>query len=425
MNNFFGFSIFMASFLCLDPQFSTANLLETFDDPTPTPHGAFGSSLAIDGNLVLIGAQSDTSTGKGLGQAHLFDINSGNVLHEFNDPTPTAVDQFGNAVAVTDKYVLVGDFGDDTDGEASGQAHLFEVTSGELLRTFKDITPAAYDRFGKSVAVQGENVLIGASSHDVNGRSIGQVHLFDAATGDLLQTFDDPMPSTGFGFGSALAIDGNFVLIGAPEDIIPLNSVGQAHLFDAITGELLHTFDDPTPTFFGDRFGSSVALHNNFVLIGAPEDSTNGLYTGQAHLFDATTGTLLQTFDEPALVREHSNKFGTAVDLTDSYVVIGSPHSSAMGTSVGKAHLFDADTGTFVLTLDDPTLTTIDQFGTSVVIEGNRILVGAPSHDVNGVSIGQAYLFKIPEPDSSTLLIVALCLALPATRRVAANAALQ
>jgi hypothetical protein len=52
-------------------------------------------------------------------------------------------------------------------------------------------------------------------------------------------------------------------------------AVGQAHLFDVGTGNLLWTFDDPTPTT-RDSFGRSVALAGNNVLVGAMQDDTNG-----------------------------------------------------------------------------------------------------------------------------------------------------
>ena len=105
-----------------------------------------------------------------------------------------------------------------------------------------------------------------------------------AETYELLQTFDDPTVTTGDYFGRSVAIDGDNVLIGARLDDTNGTDVGQAHLFDAATGNLLQTFNDPTVTG-ADFFGFSVALDGDNVLIGAHGDSTNGLLVGQAHLF--------------------------------------------------------------------------------------------------------------------------------------------
>jgi len=71
-------------------------------------------------------------------------------------------------------------------------------------------------------------------------------------------------------------------------------------VFSPAYGELIHTFDDPTVTT-SDKFGVSVSIDGNNVLVGAHFDDTNGNAVGQAHLFDATTGALLRTFDDPTL----------------------------------------------------------------------------------------------------------------------------
>jgi hypothetical protein len=209
--------------------------LQTFNDPTVTVEDEFGYSVAIDGNNVLIGAQADDTNGDRVGQAHLFDATTGNLLQTFDDPTVTGVDLFGRSVAIDGNYVLVGAQSDNTNGTNVGQAHLFDATTGNLLRTFDDPTVTSNDFFGNSVAIDGNNVLIGANGHDTNGtNSVGQAHLFDATTGNLLDTFDDPTGTNFDNFGFSVAIDGDSVLIGAPFDNTMGNSVGQAHLFTLV-----------------------------------------------------------------------------------------------------------------------------------------------------------------------------------------------
>jgi len=252
-----------------------------------TAQDRFGTSVALAGNHALIGAPFDDTQGTNVGQAHLFDVTTGALLATFDDPTMTTQDRFGVSVALDDNHALVGADGDDTNGGGVGQAHLFDVTTGALLVTFDDPTVTSSDQFGISVAIAGNHALIGARLDDTKGDDVGQAHLFDVTTGDLLATFDDPTVTSEDEFGTSVALDGNHALIGARLDDTNGGNVGQAHLFDVTTGELLATFDDPTVTT-QDRFGVSVALDDNHALVGARLDDTNGDNVGQAHLFTST-----------------------------------------------------------------------------------------------------------------------------------------
>lgn len=139
-------------------------------------------------------------------------------------------------------------------------AHSARAVTPSLDFTLNDPTVTVGDIFGRAVAIDANYVLIGAPWDDTNALNSGQVHLFNAATGALLQTFNAPEVSVYQYFGISVAIDGNNILIG---------SSVRAHLFDATSGNLVHTFIDPTPTI-GDYFGrSSVAIDGNHVLIGA------------------------------------------------------------------------------------------------------------------------------------------------------------
>ena len=211
----------------------------TFDDPSVTFRDEFGFSVAIDGNHVVIGAFNHDVPGQGPndGQAHLFNATTGALVHTFDEPTPTSSSQFGQAVAVSGNHVVVGAPFDDSTAVNGGQAHLFNATTGALVHTLDDPTPTVVDNFGFSVAVDGDNILIGAPGHGLVGFVFGQAHLFDATTGLLSRTFDNPTSVNGDDFGCSVAIDGNNVVIGACRaDTAADTDVGQAYLFDAVTG---------------------------------------------------------------------------------------------------------------------------------------------------------------------------------------------
>jgi hypothetical protein len=113
--------------------------------------------------------------------------------------------------------------------------YLFDATTGNLLHSFRNPTPAAKDQFGRSVAISGDKVLVGAQLDDAGARDSGAAYLFDAATGSFLHTFLNPTPARGDGFGGSVAISGNKVLVGASgRDAGAKNSGGTAYLFSPV-----------------------------------------------------------------------------------------------------------------------------------------------------------------------------------------------
>ena len=368
-----------------------ASSVTTFNDPTPTTQDHFGRAVEMHGNRILVGAQNDDSLGIDVGQAHLFDTD-GNLLQTFNDPTPTAGDFFGHIVSFDGNRALVGAPHDDTFGEDVGQAHLFDMTTGSLLQTFDDPTPTVNGQFGWGVAIDGNNVLVSA---DRSNAEEGRAYLFDATTGDLLHTFADPTPTNGDQFGHFAAIDGDYVVVGTPRDGTQGYRVGQVHVFDTVTGNLLRTIDNPSPEP-DDHFGHSVWVDGNNVLVGAWGDDTLGTNVGQAYLFDAVTGDLLQTYDDPTPTTE--DEFSRELSIEGDHVLIGARLDDTFGENVGQAHLFDRLTGELVQTFDDPTITIGDAFGRSMALDGNNVVVGAFKDNTLGFEVGQVHLFTHSEP---------------------------
>ncbi len=367
----------------------------TFDDPTVTTSDLFGDAVAVDGNFLVVGARGHDTAGSFGGDAHLFDATTGALLQTFTDPTVTGSDQFGSSVAVDGNLVVVGAPNDNTGGSSAGQAHLFDATTGALIHTFDDPTPTGGDSFGFNVAIDGNFVLISADTDSTSDLFAGQAHLFDATTGALLRTFDDPTPAFFDRFGASVAVQGNFVLVGTPG---ANSSPGQAFLFNATTGALLQTFDNPTPAV-GDNFGGRVAIDGNFVVVSTPGDDTAGDDVGQAYLFDATTGALIHTFNDPTPT--NGDVFGRSVAVDGNLVLVGAPFDDTAGNNVGQAYLFDATTGALLQIINDPTLTNEDLFGASVAIDGGTILIGAPEDDTDGSDVGQAHLFNFNQINQS------------------------
>jgi FG-GAP repeat len=392
--------------------FTPLTRTQTFLNPTPANDDQFGWSVSISGNNVLIGAYRDDTGNTNSGAAYLFDGVTGNLRQTLLNPTPGFFDEFGRSVSISGDNVLIGARGD----SSGGAAYLFNGVTGNLQQTFLNPNPAR-GGFGYSVAVSGNNLLIGKPYDDRGGLYSGAAYLYDAVTGNLLQTFRKPTPTRDDSFGESVAISGNKVLISVPHDDTAGTGSGAAYLFDGVTGNLLQTFLNPNPansTFFSR---DAVAISGNNVLIGSSLDNTGANASGVAYLFDGATGNLLHTFLNPT--PGLGAKFGSSVSISGNNVLIGAPDATTTaGTQSGAAYLYDGVTGNLLQTLLNPAPTGVfDQFGSSVSISGNNVLIGAYGNNTGATISGAAYLFQptqeppssVPEGDNVVgLLLIAL-----------------
>src|SRR6202040_1873288 len=107
-----------------------------------------------------------------------------------------ANDFFGSSVAISGNLVLVGAYLNDTGAMNAGAAYLYDATSGNLLHTFTDPAVASNDQFGTSVAISGNNLLIGSPLYSTGTANRGIAYLFDAGTGNMLQMINNPFVSS-------------------------------------------------------------------------------------------------------------------------------------------------------------------------------------------------------------------------------------
>lgn len=137
------------------------------------------------------------------------------------------------------------------------------------------------------MAISVNNILIGEPSEDAGVGAVGIAYLYSAMTGSLLHTLNNPAPSAGDNFGSAMSIDGNSIAIGVPSEDTPVSGSGGVSLFSAVTGQHLQTISNPSPNL-SDQFGNSVAILGFKLLVGAQLDDTGGADTGTAYVFSCT-----------------------------------------------------------------------------------------------------------------------------------------
>lgn len=362
----------------------------TLINPIPENSSQFGTALSrVGNNFIAVGAPGQTNN---QGIAYLFDLTSNQPTLTFRNPSPNPGNSgFGQSITTIlgDNVAISAPQDSNT-----GAVYLFSTATGSAYQKLNNPTPEPFDLFGFSVASLGNNILVGAPSDNTSGIRGGIAYLFDGNTGQLLQTFLNPNPQPNDFFGASIAAVGDKVLIGAPGSLTVGGGEqpGEAYIFDAATGQLLQTFKNPIPGL--DNLGWSVAWTGigRDILIGAPGDDQQGIDTGTAFLFDGITGAVLQRYNAP--LAESYNQFGYALNLIGNDVLIGSPGYGLL--NYGGSFRYELRNGNLVQTYLNPIADNLDtdmNFGASVGSVGNRVLISAPNFDSQFPSVGVVYEF--------------------------------
>lgn len=282
-------------------------------------HQEFGVSVAISGTIVVVGARFDNNNGNRSGSAYLFDAITGEQIAKLLPSDGAAHDYFGHSVAISGNIAVVGAYKDDDNGDDSGSAYLFDTSSGQQIAKLLPSDGEAFDNFGWSIAICGNTAVIGARYHDENGEDSGSAYLFDSPTG---QQFAKLLPidsATDDLFGYSVAISDTMAIIGALGDDDNGISSGSAFFFDTSTGHQLAKLL-PSDGEASDNFGHSVAISNTTTVVGATGNDDLGTLSGAAYLFtrispclaDINTDGSLDFFDVSAFLTAYAANDPTA-----------------------------------------------------------------------------------------------------------------
>jgi len=271
---------------------------------------------------------------------------------------------------------------------------------------------AGSDRFGTSVAIQGDTLVVGASNKHLAGSGAGAAYVFDRTGGVWAET-QKLIPSdltARIGLGSSVSIDGDLLVVGASLHDFGLNysaDYGAAYVFRRIGGAWLEEQRLRPTISLGDmRFGTSVFVSGDRILIGAPGDNDGTNEAGSAFIFDGSGSNWTQTQKLQLPLPDHQWRFGESVALRGDRAIVGSAPSLS---GEGGAYVFEKTGANWsqVLEFLGSDSNPFDTFGRSVALSDDVMLVGAPKHDAFANGAGAAYLYEI-EP-----LFEPYCNALP------------
>jgi hypothetical protein len=373
-------------------------ILRPFDATTT---GQFGQSVHFDGETLAIGAQ-ESFTGDA-GAVYLYRIEAGLWVSEGKVVSPTgyATAQFGSSVAVDGDLVAAG-------GPffSPGYAFITERVGDRWVGGGQQLRPndsAILDQYGNATATSGDWLVVGSRSDTVTLSGQGSVRVLRRAGSSYRQTqlLVAPDAATGDNFGHAVAIDGDTLAVGAIGDDISAGDDGSVYVF-VYNGSSWVFEQKITPTIpnNSDHFGEYVAIDGDTIVVGSPDRFSAGaveVYFRSAGVWafqaDLNPGGLTSGAD-----------YGQGIAISGETVIAGAPLHDINGiTNRGVAYVFTRSGASWaqqgaLIPMESTTEAAGlegDNFGASIAMDGDLALIGAPLADPNNAfNHGAAYLFR-------------------------------
>ena len=412
----------------------------------------FGRDVDMHGDYAIVGAPENNIDGNGAnpvtdaGAAYVFEFDgtTWNQIAKLVSPNRNSLDNFGASVSICTNaqgtFAVVGSPSDNTFGPNAGAVYVYDLASSwGLYATLKADVSRRNDLFGHSVSMRGNVLVVGAPQQDYDASNsafladAGAFYYFEPIFGGFIFREKVVASDRGAGdrFGTDLAVTdeaidahGNigayFTVVGAShqEDIGFDRGAAYAYELGSSSNWIQHAKLRPTQTnqYDEDYFGLRVAIEGEYIIVGSSsqdydENDANFLSTaGAAYIFPRDpSGQFGGTVPEQKIVpdnRQAGDGFGRSVSISRGYAAVGgtaNPNHPTNPSGAGAVFLFKGSSNNWT---ENDQINLLpggdggDRFGESVVINGPRLLVGAPNdeHDeVEGPSLisgaGSVYFY--------------------------------
>lgn len=403
---------------------------------------SFGSSVAIDGDTLVVGAKfedgMDDGSENNSGAAYVF-VNNNGVWEEqayLRASNPSNGDQFGYSVSISGDTVVVGAYLEDTNAANSGAVYVYTRTldTWSFQTMIKASNPGSNDNFGFSLSLDSDTLLVGAQREDGDDTSIsndyGAAYVFVGSGSSWSEQAILSADNFGMGdnFGYSVSLSGDTAVIGAyKEDGLDngnQDDSGAAYVFfrSGINWSQ-QAYLKASNLGANDNFGVSVGISNDTIVVGAfGEDGASDTLNGSGAVYAFTRAGF--AWSEQTILRANNaglgDLFGTSVAIDNDRIVVGAKFEDGDGIDAldnnnvfnsGAAYLF-TQTGSGVTQsyLKAANAGDRDEFGVAVALSGKTILVGAQSEDSAFINMpndntfasdtsgaGAAYVFSPPD----------------------------
>lgn len=329
---------------------------------SPAVQFTLDAKSAIDGDYMVVNEAADNSV-------YVYKINTDNTSYTQIQQITTTSGGFGNSIYMQGDYIVVGAFEDDTNATDSGAAYIYKNNGSDTFVELQKLTPSANasDNFGSSVYMDGNYVVVGAVGENTQS---GAVYIFKNSGSDSftqLQRVVSTDISTGDNFGVSVAIDGEYLVVGA--NGVGADNKGAGYLFKNSSDTFTQVAKlEHSESLTHDGVGYDVDIDGDYIVLGSIGDIVTTIEYGP--------GDDILTYEYWAGEAIYLFKKDANETITQLSKIQASDYSGVRNADSGAGR------------------EVFDYFGNSVAIDENNIVVGAYKDDTTVKDAGAVYIFK-------------------------------
>jgi uncharacterized repeat protein (TIGR02543 family) len=348
-------------------------------------NSSFGHNVVINGDEIFISADQDSPNGAFSGSVYNYKFSDKTYERKIVSFDGFPYQNFGKSLATWGDYLVVGA------GQQLGAIYVYKINDPEFVRKIEpsDANIQIYNRFGSSISIFGDFIAVGAIGVANFGSNSGAVYVYkfsDINYERKILAYDAAPQDY---FGRSVAISGENLVIGADENDIGASNSGSAYLYKLNDINFVKRFypEDRRENLY---FGRDIKIQGNFILVSGIGDDDNGIYSGSIYVYEIVSNNTVFMRKITASDGGEYLFFGENIDFYNDTILVGSLRNET-------AYVYKLNDDNYEMKLEAfDTIEELGYFGVSVAIYGSNVVVGSSTkYEGNPEGSGSAFIFSI------------------------------
>lgn len=297
---------------------------------------------------------------------------------------------FGFSVAISGEYAVVGAPNDNANGSQSGSVYIYhyDALKGIWKEEQKIVASdgTQNDSFGRAVAIFGRNIIIGASNDDDNGYNSGSVYIYhiDNTSEETMESEQKLKPSDGasYGeFGFSVGVSDSHIVVGSRYENVLGNDYGRTYVYKLGNSEIEMMGSEQILPAGSSEHSWTVAISGSRFIVGNSLGDGKVRSSGSVTVYEignTRTDTLSTAQNIFASDGERIDNFGTSVDISGNHVIVGAIYDDE---SAGAAYIYEIGANQdYSMSSEQKIIASngsrYSRYGSSVAVSGDCVVIG-------------------------------------------------